>query len=126
MGAGWHVHGDMVTAHLFLMCLATGLVMDNVETDEDGNVVNKFSNKYVGIAVTVVRYASMFLLYGGMTMVIVGLFVMTPENANGRGSVPLISDAVNATPVGNPPPGPQSVGGAATNAGSTAGKAVPK
>jgi len=110
----------------FLMCLATGLVMDNVETDEDGNVVNKFSNKYVGIAVTVVRYASMFLLYGGMTMVIVGLFVMTPENANGRGSVPLLSDAVNATPVGNPPPGPQSVGGAATNAGATAGKAVPK
>merc|ERR1719265_1150604 len=35
----------------FLMCLVTGLVMDRVETDEDGNVVNKFSNKYVGIAV---------------------------------------------------------------------------
>merc|ERR1719199_745346 len=30
----------------FLTCLATGLVMDKVETDEDGNVVNKFSNKY--------------------------------------------------------------------------------
>merc|ERR1719231_1735014 len=87
----------------FLMCLATGLVMDKVETDEDGNVVNKFSNQYVGIAVTVIRYLSMLLLYGGMVMVIVGLFVMTPETANGRGSVPLVSDTVNATPVGKPP-----------------------
>jgi len=87
----------------FLMCLATGLIMDKVETDEDGNVVNKFSNKYVAIAMTAIRYMCMLLLYGGMTMVIVGLFVMTPENANGKGSVPLVSDAVNATPVGNAP-----------------------
>merc|ERR1719223_2396758 len=63
----------------FVMCLATGLVMDEVETDEDGNVVNKFSNKY-----------------GGMTTVIVGLFMMTPENANGRGSIPVLTDAVDA------------------------------
>merc|ERR1719262_1082569 len=27
----------------FLMCLCAGLIMDEVETDEDGNVVNKFS-----------------------------------------------------------------------------------
>merc|ERR1740127_208171 len=65
----------------FLMCLASGLLMDKVETDEDGNVVNKFSNQYVGIAVTAIRYFTMVLLYGGMTMVIVGLFKMTPENA---------------------------------------------
>merc|ERR1719424_330265 len=82
------------------------LLMDKVETDVDGNVVNKFSNQYVGIAVTAVRYFTMVLLYGGMTMVIVGLFKMTPENANGRGSVPLVSDALNKTPIGNPPPAP--------------------
>jgi len=91
----------------FMMCLATGLVMDEVETDEDGNVVNKFSNKYVGIAVTTVRYLCMVLLYGGMTTVVVGLFKMTPENANGRGSIPGLTDAVNATPIGNPPTPPQ-------------------
>jgi len=107
----------------FLMCLATGLVMDKVETDEDGNVVNKFSNQYVGIAVTVVRYLSMLLLYGGMVMVIVGLFVMTPETATGRGSLPVVSDAVNATPVGNPPPGPQVAGEATSKAGEAASKA---
>jgi len=94
----------------FMMCLATGLVMDEVETDEDGNVVNKFSNKYVGIAVTAVRYLCMVLLYGGMTTVVVGLFKMTPENANGRGSIPVLSDAVNATPIANPPTPPQHSG----------------
>jgi len=90
----------------FVMCLVTGLLMDKVETDVDGNVVNKFSNQYVGIAVTAIRYFTMVLLYGGMTMVIVGLFKMTPENANGRGSVPLVSDTLNKTPIGNPPPAP--------------------
>merc|ERR1719473_947775 len=43
----------------FLSCLATGLVMESVETDDDGNVVNKFSSWYVGIAMTAVRYLSM-------------------------------------------------------------------
>ena len=90
----------------FVMCLVTGLLMDKVETDVDGNVVNKFSNQYVGIAVTAIRYFTMVLLYGGMTMVIVGLLKMTPENANGRGSVPLVSDTLNKTPIGNPPPAP--------------------
>merc|ERR1719321_710253 len=90
----------------FLMCLATGLVMDEVHTDEDGNIVNKFTNTYVAMFVTLVRYLSMLLLYGGIVMVIVGLFVMTPETANGQGSVPVVSEAVNSTPVGNAPPGP--------------------
>merc|ERR1719217_1265039 len=85
--------------------MAMGLVMDEVQTDEDGNVVNKFSNQYVGMAVTAVRYLTMLLMYGGITLVIVGLFTMTPETANGRGSVPLVSDAVNSTPVGDAPPG---------------------
>merc|ERR1719169_49869 len=96
--------------------------MDAVETDEDGNVVNKFSNRYVGIIVTSIRYLSMLLLYGGIVMVIVGLFVMTPESANGRGSVPVVSDAVNATPVGNPPPGPDAIGDAAGDAAAKAGE----
>merc|ERR1740130_1510374 len=90
----------------FVMCLVTGLLMDKVETDVDGNVVNKFSNQYVGIAVTAIRYFTLVLLYGGMLMVIVGLFKMTPENANGRGSVPFVSDTLNKTPIGSPPPAP--------------------
>merc|ERR1719324_815753 len=94
-----------------------------VEVDEDGNVANKFSNQYVGIGMTVVRYLTMLLLYGGIVTVIVGLFTMTPETANGRGSVPVVSDAVNSTPVGDAPPGPAQVAGAgkdAANAGTDA------
>jgi hypothetical protein len=100
----------------FVLCLATGLCMGNVETDEDGNVVSKFESKYIAAFMIVVRYLSMFLLYGGIILVIVGLFQMTPETANGRGSVAGVSDTVNATPFGGPPP---SIGGAA--AGATKG-----
>jgi hypothetical protein len=92
----------------FGLCLSTGCIME-VETDEDGNVTNKFSNQYVGIAMVAVRYLTLVLLYGGIITVIVGLFQMTPETANGRGSIPFVSDAVNSTPVGNPPPGATSV-----------------
>lgn len=88
----------------FLACLFTGLVMGEAHVDEDGNVVNEFTNKYIAIAMQAVRYFAMILLYGGIAIVIVGLFTMTPETANGRGSVPVVSE----TPVGNPPPGPGS------------------
>merc|ERR1719486_94170 len=97
--------------------------MDEVHTDEDGNIVNKFTNNYVAMFVTLVRYLTMLLLYGGIVMVIVGLFTMTPETANGRGSIPMVSDAVNSTPVGGAPPGPSQVAGAGQDA-AQAGKDV--
>eukprot|EP00933_Yihiella_yeosuensis_P057636 TRINITY_DN575_c0_g1_i11.p1 TRINITY_DN575_c0_g1~~TRINITY_DN575_c0_g1_i11.p1 ORF type:complete len:368 (-),score=93.73 TRINITY_DN575_c0_g1_i11:86-1165(-) len=88
----------------FLACLATGAVTDKVETDQDGNVVSKFTNKYVAGGMAAVRYLSMALLYGGIAIVIYGLFTMTPENANGRGSIPFVSDAVRKTPFAKAPP----------------------
>merc|ERR1719487_912019 len=99
----------MATWSLFISfwaCLVTGLFMGKVETDEDGNVVNKFSNRYLCIAMSVVRYLSMLLLYGGIIIVIVGLCVMTPETANGEGSVPVVSSVTRSTPLSDPPPGP--------------------
>merc|ERR1719478_1159999 len=86
----------------FMSCLFTGLIMDEVKTDEDGNVINKFSSPAAGFAMVAVRYLSMFLLYGGILTVIYGLFVMTPETANGRGSLP----GVGQTPLADSPPGP--------------------
>jgi hypothetical protein len=94
----------------FLACLITGAVT-KVQVDEDGNVTNEFSNKYIGLGMTVLRYFTMFLLYGGIVTVIVGLFKMTPETANGKGSVPFLSDVLHATPIGNPPPGATTIGG---------------
>ena len=40
-----------------MMGLVTGLLMNRVETDADGNVVNMFSNQYVGIAVTAILWS---------------------------------------------------------------------
>merc|ERR1719272_971579 len=95
----------------FLACMITALVMDEVAADEDGNIVNKFANEWVATAMTFLRYFTMLLLYGGIATVIVGLFVMTPETANGEGSVPFLSDVVNSTPFGKAPPGPSDVVG---------------
>jgi len=78
----------------FMSCLCTSLFMDNVDTDDDGNIVNKFSNRYMAIAMTCLRYLTMFLLYGGILMVILGIFTMTPETADGRGSIFALSEGV--------------------------------
>eukprot|EP00929_Paragymnodinium_shiwhaense_P067335 TRINITY_DN338_c1_g1_i1.p1 TRINITY_DN338_c1_g1~~TRINITY_DN338_c1_g1_i1.p1 ORF type:complete len:808 (-),score=168.26 TRINITY_DN338_c1_g1_i1:134-2557(-) len=93
----------------FAVCLGSGLLVGGMQLDADGNVINKFDNKFVGIGMTALRYLTMLLLYGGIATVIVGLFVMTPETANGRGSLPFVTDTVNSTPIGNPPPGADAV-----------------
>eukprot|EP00929_Paragymnodinium_shiwhaense_P021552 TRINITY_DN14020_c0_g1_i2.p1 TRINITY_DN14020_c0_g1~~TRINITY_DN14020_c0_g1_i2.p1 ORF type:complete len:838 (+),score=190.53 TRINITY_DN14020_c0_g1_i2:100-2613(+) len=95
----------------FIVCMVSTACVDNVQLDEDGNVVSGFRGKYTGIAVTAVRYLTMLSLYGGIITVIVGLFVMTPETANGRGAIPVVSDAVGHTPLSKPPPGPNAITG---------------
>merc|ERR1719375_840437 len=81
----------------FMMCLITGLVMGDVDTDEDGHVVNKFTNRRLGMSVTVARYISMIFMYLAMALVVCGLFTMTPDTANGRGalSLPMLSPPIS-------------------------------
>jgi len=86
-----------------VMCLVVGLFM-KVEVDEDGNVVNKFESLWIAIPIITIRYLCMFLMYGGIITVVVSIFLITPETANGRGSIPVVSDAADATGVGHPPP----------------------
>jgi len=93
----------------FVMCLAKGLVTGKVEVDQDGNDVSKVQNKNVAYALMGFRYFAMVLLYGGIVTVIYGLFTMTPENANGAGSIPLVTDVVKQTPLGSAPPGVNAV-----------------
>merc|ERR1712118_562281 len=74
------------------------------ELDEDGNVdTKKFSSggKIGLICVQVVRWLGFILLYVGTICVMVGAMTLTPETANGRGSVPM----VRQTPFGNEPIG---------------------
>merc|ERR1719231_129177 len=71
------------------------------ELDEDGNVKWEPSGKIALICVQVVRWLGFILLYVGTICVMVGAMTLTPETANGRGSVPL----VRQTPFGNEPVG---------------------
>jgi hypothetical protein len=77
------------------------------ELDEDGNVKWNPSGKIALIVVQIIRWIGFILLYVGTICVMVGAFTMTPETANGRGSVPL----VRQTPFGNEPIGPNDMDG---------------
>merc|ERR1719230_2011239 len=60
------------------------------ELDEDGNVKWRPDGKIALIVVQVIRWLGFVLLYVGTITVMVGAMTMTPETANGRGSVPLV------------------------------------
>merc|ERR1719301_488859 len=78
------------------------------ELDEDGNVdTKKFSSggKCALIVVQIIRWLGFILLYVGTITVMVGAWTMTPETANGRGSVPV----VDQTPFSKEPYGPNDI-----------------
>jgi len=71
-----------------------------VSKDNESNV----SNYYGALAVTIVRYFALVSLLGGITTVAVGVFMMTPETANGRGAIPVIADGtIPGVEVAGPP-----------------------
>merc|ERR1719160_444687 len=75
--------------------------------DEDGNIKWEPENKCMFYTVAAIRLLGFFLLYAGIITVIVGVYTMTPETANGRGAVPLVGD----TPFGEEPYGVNDVPG---------------
>merc|ERR1719230_60065 len=77
------------------------------ELDEDGNVKWQPSGKIALVCVQVVRWLGFFLLYAGVITVMVGVYTMTPETANGRGAVPLVGE----TPFADDPYGMNDVPG---------------
>merc|ERR1719159_1340527 len=77
------------------------------ELDEDGNVKWNPSGKIALIVVQIIRWIGFILLYVGTICVMVGAMTMTPENANGRGSVPFVSE----TPFAKEPYGPNDAYG---------------
>merc|ERR1719313_3134755 len=88
--------------------------MKHPELDENGNTTwqpssesSGFLGKIVFFVVQAIRWLGFFLLYGGVIAVIVGAITMTPETANGRGSLPLVRE----TPFGKEPVGPNDLPG---------------
>merc|ERR1719271_1627929 len=79
----------------FIMCLVMPLFTGKKFTPDslDGSTKteeNQVQNYWGAMAVTIVRYSALGALLGGITTVAVGVFTMTPETANGRGSIPLV------------------------------------
>merc|ERR1719201_3174188 len=77
------------------------------EVDEDGNTKWKPEGKIALVVVQVIRWIGFILLYAGTITVMVGIWTMTAENANGRGAVPLVSE----TPFGDEPYGANDLPG---------------
>jgi len=77
------------------------------QVDEDGNIKWEPENPILFYCIVAIRILGFLLLYGGVITVIVGVYTMTKETANGRGAVPLVGD----TPFGEEPVGVNDVPG---------------
>merc|ERR1719450_660600 len=106
--ATWSVLIQFLMVLLIPLCT---LVMEgkatHPEMDEDGHPKFKPEGKIALMIVETIRFISFGLLYGGTITVMVGIWTMTPETANGRGSVPLVSE----TPFGQEPVGANDMPG---------------
>merc|ERR1719261_1823249 len=106
--ATWAILIQFLMVLLIPLCT---LVMEgkatHPELDEDGNVKWNPSGKFALIGVQIIRWLGFILLYVGAITVMVGVWTMTPETANGRGSVPLVSE----TPFGGEPYGANDLPG---------------
>jgi len=92
----------------FVMVLVTPCATGvPAQVDEDGNIKWEPEHPILFYAVVAIRILGFLLLYGGVITVIVGVYTMTPETANGRGAVPLVGD----TPFGSEPYGVNDIPG---------------
>merc|ERR1719478_1714961 len=77
----------------FLMTLIVPLAFGSGrEVDNDGTLVWKPKHPILVWVAWGLKWLTFIFLYGGVIAVIVAVYTMTPETANGRGSVPLVGD----------------------------------
>merc|ERR1719191_2259316 len=116
----------------FLMCLImpffTGkpYTPDSLDAPVSKENETNVSNYWGAAVVTFIRYAALVALLGGIATVAVGVYMMTPETANGRGSIPLVTDGTLPIDVAQQPPGINDVPGAKgamESVGETVGEA---
>merc|ERR1719324_2225363 len=92
----------------FVMVLITPCATgEPAHVDEDGNIKWAPEHPILFYAVVAIRILGFLLLYGGVITVIVGVYTMTRETANGRGAVPLVDE----TPFGKEPVGANDIPG---------------
>jgi len=101
---GWVQDGMYMATWSILIQFLFGLIVPlctGAETpcDEDGTPEYKPAHPIALYCVLALKWFTFIFLYGGVIAVITGVYTMTPETANGRGSVPLVGDYVGE-PVG--------------------------
>merc|ERR1719421_429460 len=120
-----------IFVQFFMVVIAGVATGEKVKTDADGNATWHPTNIYLWYGVQVVRWFAVLALWGGAITVIISVFTITPETANGRGAIPLVTDGtvpVVGDQLAGPPPGAQNVpgmepGGAAGDVVAPAGSA---
>jgi len=117
----------------FMMCLIMPFFLghkytpDTLDGSEKPGDSDNVGNQYGAMAVTFVRYCALIALLGGVTTVTIGVFMMTPETANGRGAIPVIADGTLPVDLAPEPYGVNDMPGAKKamkNVGETVGTGV--
>merc|ERR1719399_2632998 len=101
---GWAQDGMYMATWAVLVQFLFGLIVPlctgtPTPCDEDGTPEYKPEHPVALYCVLALKWITYIFLYGGVIAVITGVYTMTPETANGRGSVPLVGDYVGE-PVG--------------------------
>jgi len=95
----------------FLMCLVIPLCTGApAQCDDDGHVTWRPAHPIGFYIVETIRWLSFFLMYGGIITVIIGVYTITPETANGRGAVPVVGDGRIGTDGDSKIPGYDGIG----------------
>merc|ERR1719482_811095 len=94
---GWVQDGMYMATWALLIQFLFGLLVplctgEASPCDKDGNPTYKPKNQVALYCVLALKWLTYIFLYGGVIAVITGVYTMTPETANGRGSIPLAGD----------------------------------
>merc|ERR1719375_2426571 len=105
---GWVQDGMYMATWALLVQFLFGLLVPlctgtPTPCDEDGTPKYEPAHPFALYTVLALKWLTYIFLYGGTIAVIVAVYTMTPETANGRGAVPLVGDGkVPGTDTGVP------------------------
>merc|ERR1719263_561373 len=101
---GWAQDGMYMATWAVLIQFLIGLLVplctgNPLKYDEDGTPKYEPEHPIALYVVLALKWITFIFLYGGAITVVVAVYTMTPETANGRGAVPIAGDYVKE-PVG--------------------------
>merc|ERR1719161_377246 len=96
---GWAQDGMYMATWALLIQFLFGLLVpfctgQDTPCDEDGTPKYEPQNPILLYIVLALKWLTFIFLYGGAITVVVGVYTMTPETANGRGAIPLAGEYV--------------------------------